>query len=324
MSINTDALQVVTGFESYNDFLVNGPAGTGRMSGAEAVAFFDKFFAYALYNYDGVNIKEKFAGEMDFTDPWVWIQQRLAAHDVSGLHIKDCFEATVAGNLLRMRILDINHDLHFGDEEIAGWHIDFGSEDLWPEAHAWNKVTHNNGISTEGSPWLASDLYAWLNSKSMNVPNAATANPATIAVDYSTTGVYDKLPESLKGVIVERRSREPVRYNSGSLLKDDNNWIWKNIGKLWVPDETEVYGQVAWGTHSGYSIGTAHQFPIFMDGKMRIKHLGSGGSRCTWWLRHSSSGYTENVTCVLNDGSASSGSTITATVGAPVCFRISE
>lgn len=296
-------------------------------------AFNEKFLSIAdqtdvtpafLYAYDGVNIKEKFAGEMDFTEPWIWIQQRLAARDISGLYIKDYFEVTVndnSGNPVThlIQIWDINHDLGFMDIEITGFHVDFGSKDLWPELRAWNKVSYNNGLEGEPNPWLCSDLYAWLNSKKMNVPNAT----ATVAVDYTTTGVLDKLPASLQSIIVERRDYGPQRYSKDGLLADDNNWgPWKDFGKLWVPNETEVYSQIVWGTRSGYSVGTSHQFPIFMDGRTRIKHLGTGGSRYAWWLRTAYSGNSTSAVFVSTSGFSSNNAAYTS-IGVPVCFRIS-
>lgn len=324
MGIKSDALPQVTGFGSANSFIVNGPAGTGRMTGAEAAVFFDKFFPYALYHYEGTNIKKKFAGEMDFTDPWTWVQQRLAAKDISGLHIKDFFEVTAGGNLLQMQIADLNHDLGFMDAEITAFHIDFISKDLWPTAHIWNKVNYNNGLEGEPNPWLCSDLYAWLNSKKMEVPNAGGVNPATVAVDYTTTGVLDKLPAALRSVIVERRDYGPRRYSADGLLTDDNGYgPWKDFGKLWVPNETEVYGQIVWGTRSGYSVGTSHQFPIFFDGRNRIKHFGAAGGRSTWWLRSAHSGTSTNAAYVAHSGLAHAATTSDTSVWAPVCFRIS-
>lgn len=284
--------------------------------------------AYPLYAYDGVNIKDKFKGEMDYTEPWVWIQQRLAVRDISGLHINDYFVAECKDNsgnsvTLQMQIADINHDLGFMDAEITAFHIDFISKDLWPELHAWNKVNYNNGLEAEPNPWLCSDLYAWLNSKKMRVPNDTTVNPSMADMDYTATGVLDKLPASLRNIIVERRDYPPRRYSNGGLLIDDNGWgPWKNIGKLWVPNEIEVYGQIAWGTRSSYNIGVTHQFPIFVDGRTRIKRPGTRNDRGSYWLRSTSSGSSSRATSVGSFGYATIYDTISG-IGSPICFRIS-
>lgn len=287
-----------------------------------------KFYAPALYAYDGMNIKDKFKGEMDFTtEPWEWIRQRCAARDLSGLHIKDYFEVTVKDNhkndvLIQAQIGGINHDLGFMDTEIAEFHIDFFSKRLWPEDHQWNKANYNNGLEGEPNPWLCSDLYAWLNSKKMEVPNATTANPATVAVDYTTTGVFDKLPATLQRVIVERRDYPPKRYSKDGLLGDNNGWgNWKNIGKLWVPNETEVYGQTIWSTQNGFDVGATHQFPIFADGRMRIKRINSVDRRC-WWLRSTYSGNSTYPTLVGYEGCAERYAASYPGIFAPICFRM--
>lgn len=322
MSVNSDNLQVATGFGGKDEFIVNVQKGTGRMAGAEAVKFFDQFFPYALYNYEGVNIKEKFAGEMDYTEPWIWLNQRLAVKDISGLHIKDFFEVEAGGNLLQMQIADLNHDLGFMDTEITQFHIDFISKDVWPETHAWNKVNYNNGIAGTPSPWLASDLKAWLNSEKANVPNGTGADPDTVAVDYTATGVLHKLPASLRSVIVERRSYEPTRYTAGELLTDDASAEYVNIGKLWVPSEIEVYGFVAQGTRNVYTCSGFHQFPIFIDGRTRIKRFSHDGSRSSWSLRSVCSGNSRNKAVVSLRGAC--GYNVAAYSHATaVCFRIS-
>ena len=162
-----------------------------------------------FYAYDGVDLTVKFSSEISkYDDVWAWLKARLTAQDISGLHIKDYVPLTVKNNsgnnvTLQMQIADINHDLGFMDAEITKFHIDFISKDLWPELHVWNKVNYNNGLAKETDPWLCSDLCAWLNSKKMQVPNATTVNPEMTDVDYTTTGVLDKLPATLQSIIVE-------------------------------------------------------------------------------------------------------------------------
>lgn len=323
MAIYTTDLPQVSGFASANDFLINGPDGTGRLSGEAAKDFFANYFEYPLYNYEGVNLGVKFAAEIaNYSDFAAWLRARLAAKNLSGIHIKDYFQFTTSNNVtFKARIADINHDLGFADSEITKWHTDFICDEVWPDNHVWNKVSYNNGLSEEKSPWCASDLKRFLNSESGSVPNGTGADPATVAVDYASTGVYDKLPAALKAVIIERRSLEPVRYTTGSLLTDDNSWEWKNIGKLWVPNETEVYGQIVWGTRNGYAVGETHQFPIFRDGKMRIKR--KSGSRANWWLRSAYSGNSAFAEVVCSDGYADRYAASLTGISVPVCFRVS-
>ena len=277
-----------------------------------------------LYQYDGKDLTAAFANEIaNYSDVGAWLKARLTAHNIEGMFIKDYFTFTTSnGVTLKPRIADINHDFGYGDTEVTKWHIDFICDELWPDSHVWNKVNYNNGIAAEPSPWCASDLKKWLNSESGDVPNGTGADPATVAVDYTTTGVFDKLPTWLKNVIVERRSMEPTRYTAGSLLTDDASLAWKNIGKLWVPNEIEVYGFIAWGTRNGYSIGETHQFLIFHDGKMHVKRR--SGSRYSWWLRRAYSGGSTYAALVGGIGDASYDLARYIGAGAPVCFRISE
>lgn len=321
--MRTDSLPVVTGFGDSSDLLVNGPNGTGRMSGEEAKRYFDTAFEYALYAYDGADLTVKFAMEIALhSDVWAWLKARLAAHNVAGIHIKDYIPVTCTnGYVLKMQVAGINQYLRFNGTELTAWHIDFISKDLWPDKHVWNKVNYNNGLSTNQLPYLCSDLKAWLNSESASVPNGTVADPATVAVDYSSTGVLDKLPAELRNAITPKQALLSKRYTAGSLLTDDNSWDWGTLGKLWVPAEMEVYGTCVWGT-KGYSQGAFTQYPIFRDSKMRIKGLGNGGGRYYWWLLTPYSGSSATAADVTGDGLARYYDASYEWVGAPVCFRI--
>lgn len=276
-----------------------------------------------LYQYDGEDITIKFADEIaEYSDVGAWLQARLAAKDISGIFVKDFFRFTTSNNVtFTARIADINHDLGYGDTEVTKYHIDFICDEVWPNNHVWNKVNYNNGIAAEPSPWLASDLYYFLNSLSGNVPNGTGADPATVAVDYTSTGVLDKFPAWLRGAIVERRSREPTRYSAGNLLTDDASVEWKNIGKLWVPSEIEYYGFIGYGTRKGVSVGTDHIYPLLRDGKMRIKRK-SGADRLDFWLRRAYSGGSTHATFCSSGGGAAHTECAITWVATPVCFRI--
>lgn len=309
--------QVTIGGEVQTLNIANSPSYPAQVSG-------NVYLSPPLYQYEGKDLTVAFASEIaGYSDVWAWLKARLTAGNLAGLFIKDYIPMICTNNYTVIcQIADIDHDLHFMDTEITKHHIDFISKDLWNDYHVWNKVNYNNGIAATPCPWLASDLKAWLNSESGDVPNATTADPATVAVDYSTTGVYDKLPQTLKNVIVERRNWEPNRYTAGSLLTDDASATWLNIGKLWVPNEVEVYNSVVWGTRNGYNFGTSHIFPIFLDGKTRIKGKGNGGSRASWWLRSARSGNSTNAARVNLYGHASHANASDTSVGVPVCFRI--
>ena len=276
--------------------------------------------------YAGVDLTEKFAAEIaNYTDEWAWIQARLDAENYDGLRPGDYIPVTCTdgdATVLQMQIAGLSCYEGFNDAAQKP-HIDFISRDLWPTKHVWNKVNYNNGLTGTGKafPWLVCDLYAWLNSKSMSVPNGTGVNPATTSVNYATTGVLDKLPSKVTSHLVEKRGLLSQRYNNGSVLSDDNSWGWADLGKLWVPSEVEVYGCTVWGT-KGYSHGAFVQYPLFKHGRNRIKHIGSG--RADWWLLAPYSGNSSSAAYVGGYGTANYTSASSTGVGAPVCFRIEK
>ena len=187
------------------------------------------------------------------------------------------------------------------------------------EAPAAGAITVT-GTGTE-YPWLASDLYLFLNSLAGQIPNSTGLNPAVKHVDYTQGGVFYYLPTALKNVIVEKRAMLPKRYSASGLLSDDNAWGWENIGKLWLPTEAEVYGMPVWGGKGGYAVGgSAVQYPIFIGTMNRIK--GRYGSRYNWWVLSVCSGNTTYWCSVYYDGLAYVYNASATYIAAPVCFRI--
>lgn len=305
---------------------VNAAQSAVNQLSADAVDDEATIAALAQDTYEGVDLTVKFASEIaNYNgDPWAWVKARLTAHNVSGIHVKDYIPFTTAdGNTVIAQVAGINAYLRYNDAEVTKWHIDWVSKDCFPEYHQWNKVNYNNGLATQASPYLCSDLKAWLNAEAAEVPNATTVNPATVAVDYTTTGLFARLPATLQAVIVEKRALLSSRYSASGLLTDDNTWAWGSLGKLWVPSEIEVYGFVGWGT-KGFSCGAFAQYDIFKDSKMRIKGLGNGGGRCRWWLLAPSSGDSTYAATVGRDGTVYCYYASDAGVAVPVCFRISE
>lgn len=276
--------------------------------------------------YPGADLTIKFAEEIAAApysgNAWAWIKARIQAANFAGLHVGDYIPFVAGGNIIKAEIGGMDTYFNYGDVA-TGHHIDFISRDCWPDTHVFNKANYNNGTTVSPHPWLASDLYAWLNSLAMRVPNATTASPAMVAVDYSATGVYDKLPAELKAVIVPKRAWLPSRYTAGSLLTDDNTAAWADIGKLWVPSEIEVYGCEHWGSKNGYSSGGFQQYPVFSTNMKRIKGAGDGGARANWWLLSALGGYSTYFARVGNNGGGGDSSASNATIRAPLCFRIS-
>lgn len=272
--------------------------------------------------YPGVDLSVKFTTEIaGYNDVWAWIKARIQAANFLGVNVGDYIPFTAGGNNIKAEIAGIDTYYNYGDTA-AKHHIDFISRDCWPDTIQFNLVNYNNGTTVSPSPWLASNLYAKLNSLSMQVPNATTANPALVAVDYTTTGVYDKLPAALKAVISPKRLLLPSRYTAGALLTDDNSWAWADAGKLWIPSEIEVYGCTHWGSRNGYSGGGFQQYAIFATNMKRVKGAGDGGSRSGWWLLSAYGGYSTHCAIVYSYGDATNSSASYTSIRVPVCFRI--
>lgn len=280
--------------------------------------------------YEGVDLTVKFADEISqYSDPWEWIHNRIVDGNWTGLHIGDYIPFTTTEATPRTyqaQIAGINTYTYYGDIDV-GRHIDFICRTLWRTVHPMNPVDFNNGTKFgDGAaieyPWLASDLYLWLNSLGGVVPNATTAGGGTgELVDYSSSGVLYYLPAALKRQIVEKRAYLPKRYNSSELRSDDNGGGWVNIGWLWLPSEFEVYGAPVWGGKGGYStMGNCVQYPIFAHNMNRVKTV--GGAQAYWWVLSVYSGSTKNWCCVYANGLTNYTNADNPNVFVPVCFRI--
>jgi hypothetical protein len=276
--------------------------------------------------YQGTDLTVKFATEISASpysgDPWAWIKSRITAGDFTGIHICDYISITTTNNVtLNAQIAGINTYKKYGDSAV-GSHIDFICKELWPTLHSVNPVNFNNGTAAENQPWLASDLYLYLNSLAGTAPSAAEIGGGEgTAVDYTEDGVYYYLPTQLKNVIIEKKFLLPGRYSASGLLSDDNSWAWKNIGKLWLPDECEVYGMPVWGGKGGYSLGgSALQYPLFAGNMNRLKFR--NGSRDYWWLLSPYSGNSARWCFVDSGGNCDYYAASSSDIAAPVCFRV--
>ena len=183
--------------------------------------------------------------------------------------------------------------------------------------------TNNIVVTGTGSeyPWLASDLYLYANSLKGHVAGGTSKTSPVKLVDYTKDGIWSKLPEALKAVIVTKRALIPKRYSTSGVLSNNNDWGWQDMGKLWIPSGVEVYGCGVWANNA-LDKGGFVQYPIFNCNMRRVKGLGDGGGRYSWWLISAYAGSTSNFCYATNYGNASSGSASTTWVGLPVCFRI--
>ncbi len=205
-----------------------------------------------------------------------------------------------------------------GSTSLTGWTYDPSTYTLtFEEAPAAGSITVT-GTGTP-HPWIASELYHYLNSLAGQVPDSASFNPAVKHVDYTQGGVYYYLPSALKAVIIEKTVNLPKRYNAAKLITDDVDAGWTNIGKLWLPSEWEVAGGVVFGTRNNSVRGTCVQYPVFQSMENRIKTV--NGARSDWWVLSANSGDSAKWSYVTS-GAAFYASDTPFNAGIPICFRI--
>ncbi len=292
--IKTNELPNITDFKKTDGFIVDASTGTGRLTGDNAAEFMKEYFLQGGVPYG-----------KELTESWASLNGRIRVGDFTGIHIGDFKTITLTtGEVVIMEAAGIDQYYKCGDTQI-GHHVDFISRDCLAGGRRMNEANNNNGTATEKNPWLASELYQTLNDE--------------------TTGIYAKLPSDLKPYIITKRALLEERYSSGGTVSEDTGWSWKNMGKLWLPTEVEVFGHHTW-SEPGYGTGGGGcnlQYPIFAGGaKHIIKGDGNGGSRCNWWEASAHRTHSAHFCSVYYGGSASSLNASYTGVHAPLCFRI--
>ena len=286
--------------------------------------------------YDGRDLTQIFANEIaKYSDEWAWIKARISAANYEGLYVGDYIPVTmnagtvggasIAQQIFQCQIAGIDTYTGCGDTEI-GHHIDFISREVIDSTVTWNPENNNNGTSVQANPWLASQAYAYLNG--VNNYTTSAYNNVAHGGDYSAGGILQLLPTKLTNLIVTKRNLLDSRYDSTKLLTYSTTWEWGDMGKLWLPNEIEVYGtQIR--SNLGYAQGywnpeanIAVAYPIYLgSGRNRIKRVSSGG-RSTWWLSSAVSHNSSNVCHVGNNGFANGNYAANASLRCPLCFRI--
>lgn len=286
--------------------------------------------------YDGRDLTKIFANEIaKYSDEWAWIKARISAANYEGLYVGDYIPVTmnagtvggasIAQQTFQCQIAGIDTYTGCGDTEI-GHHIDFISREVIDSTVTWNPENNNNGTSVQANPWLASQAYAYLNG--VNNYTTSAYNNVAHGGNYSAGGILQLLPTKLTNLIVTKRNLLDSRYDSTKLLTYSTTWVWGDMGKLWLPNEIEVYGtQIR--SNLGYAQGywnpeanIAVAYPIYLgSGRNRIKRVSSGG-RSSWWLSSADSYNSANVCHVNGYGHANSYNATYASIRCPLCFRI--
>ena len=286
--------------------------------------------------YEGVNLETKFATEIAAAgNVYAWLNNRKNAGNFEGIHVGDYFSVslsagTVAGysiaaQTFKCRIVGINTYKSCADTNIGNMFYVI-SDEVINTAIKWNPTDNNNGTASQNKPWLASAAYAVLNGVN-NYTTSAYGNAAHGA-NASAKGILQLLPSTLQSVLKQKRNLLDNRYSSSGLLTGSTGWGWADMGKLWLPNEVEVYGcgirsnlsQTSgfWFPEAGLSI----QFPWFANNcEHRVKR-NSSGARCSWWLSAPASFNTTRVCYVYNSGVADSRDAANSSVFLPLCFCI--
>lgn len=286
--------------------------------------------------FDGRDLTQVFADEIaNYSDEWAWIKARIQAGNYNGLFIADYIPLTInAGTVggtaiktqtFKCQIAGIDTYTGCCDTE-QGHHIDFISKEVIDTEVKWNPTDNNNATSATPYPWLASNVYAWLNG--VNNYTTSAYNNVAHGGNYNNAGILQLLPTKLSSVIITKRQLLDKRYSASGLLTYSTDWGWENMGKLWLPNEIETYGfQVRsnLGYAQGYwnpeaNIGVA--YPIYThSGRNRIKRTSTGG-RSAWWLSSVPSGTSADACRCYGSGPATGDLAAYSGVRCPLCFRV--
>lgn len=275
--------------------VIRTPTGTKTITKARLLA--DLGAVKKDYLNKGRDLTVVFATEIaNFANPWSWVQDRLDNGNVDDLREGDYIPVTLTtGEVVEMQIAGIcTHTGTFLDAVKA--HVDWISRDCLATTHNWNETNDNNGTAAETQPFMASALYAWLEST-----------------------VYPTLPQEVRDIIKGKRLYMPTRYSS-SKLTDDASWTDKTFPHLWLPFEGEVFDHESWST-KGFGTACCVQYPLFAHSwKARMKRRGKGGALVNWWTASARSGYATAAVLVYTNG-LSTNDYASYAGGVPVCFR---
>ena len=140
-----------------------------------------------------------------------------------------------------------------------------------------NPNTQNGAVNGDGNKggWEYSDMRAYLNGGVFALEN----------IDYSTTGFYDKLPQSLKNTIIDTIVVSGYGSNDGS----HGNFI--TTDNIYLLNPTEIWGRTIEGDTAGgksrqldyYKIAGVTTNGGYTPTPQAVKKL--NGTATQWWLR---------------------------------------
>ena len=220
----------------------------------------------ANHLFEGRNIENIFEDEIanGYANVWEYLADRvdlaktIGMKAYAGLRERDFVNVTVESNVYPYMIGAFDYDRGCCDPE-QGPSLLMCTRTAFPERIKWKSVNDNNGTAAEPCPYMTSDVHSYL-----------------------LDTLLPKFPAAVRAVMKERTALLESRYNASSKLTDSTTWVYKNVGRLWLPDEGEVYGCVYWG--SQYSSGLVGQIPVFSQPRDRVFRT-PDGERSNVWLR---------------------------------------
>lgn len=242
----------------------------------------------------------------EISESWKDLHDRIVVGDFSGINVGDYKTITLTtGEVVICEVAGIDTYYRSGDIPV-GHHIDFISRDCLAGGKRMNATNDNNGTEEDHHPWMVSEMYKTLNNE--------------------TTGVYSTLPVDLKPYIITKRALHEERYSSSGKVGNNTSYSYIDMGKLWLPAESEIYGHAILSDISMTEIGMSglnFQYPIFASGTSHvIKCNGNGGSRCPWWTS-SARMNDKYYFCYVNDiGERRVNGAASTICRVPLCFRI--
>lgn len=106
-------------------------------------------------------------------------------------------------------------------------------------------------------------------------------------------------------------------YNETLPVTGTFGTAWSNRGKIFLPLESEVWGEVIYG-HAA-NVAFRPQLPIFTDGTRRYKGVSNGSGRATWWV---GSFYSTTYACNVHYYGIEGGNLANLSSAAPLGFVV--
>ena len=255
--------------------------------------------------FEGRDLEVLFEVEIanGYANVWEYLADRVdLARDTAvgmrayaGLRVGDYANVQVEANPYPYMIGAFDYDKGCCDPK-QGPSLLMCTRTAFPERVQWNTTNDNNGTAAEPFPYLASNVFRYLRDT-----------------------LLPKFPAEVRAVMKERVCVLEQRYSASAKLSDSTTWAWKNVGRLWLPDEGEIYGCVYWG--SRYGSGLVGQIPAFQLPRDRIFRT-PDGTRSTVWLRCVSGLGSSHACHVRSDGAATNYSASGTGVGVAPCFLL--